>query len=73
MTLLDRLEDLLGCTVVLVDRDEATVVLWSGEKAFLRYQVHPDGRLSEAGSWFAKARPESLERARALAAIATYR
>lgn len=71
MNLIDRLEDLVGCTVIHVDKTRGHVVVWNGSKTLLRYHVRGD-RLTEAGSHTASVAPVNAEAARALALRVCY-
>lgn len=69
MTVLERYEDLVGCTIVHVDRVTAMIVVWSGASAFLEYTLDvASGKLHERSSWSAPLRPgtpkEAVEAAR---------
>lgn len=68
MTLLDRLEDLQGCTLVHVDRGRGLVVFWTGGAAFLEYWVK-DGVLVEGDAWSSYPMPKDSQTAQMAASV----
>lgn len=73
VTPLQRLEDLVGCTVVHVEVAESSVVFWNGKRALLRYRVEGDGRLTEAGSYTTCHPLANVDDAKLMAARVSYR